>query len=110
MLCQPDFGTAGTLFHFDKTKSILGEKYFEVDRQYGWVGDGAFIMHDVLENGTMVQCVASGIEKDPSTSRDRKRPLTQDVLRDSLSSWLGGPIADGMINVSHTLLPYPRES
>ncbi|KAI1642337.1 salicylate hydroxylase [Daldinia loculata] len=83
-----------------KAKSILGEKYLEVDRQYGWVGDGAFIMHDILENGTMVQCVVSGIEKDPSTSRDRKRPLTQDVLRDSLSSWLGGPIADGMISVS----------
>ncbi|KAI0104450.1 salicylate hydroxylase [Daldinia grandis] len=84
---------------FEKAKSVLGEKYFEIDRQYGWVGDGAFIMHDVLENRTMVQCVVSCIERDPSTSRDRKRPLTQDTLRDSLNSWLGGPIADGMISL-----------
>ncbi|KAK6956724.1 hypothetical protein Daesc_002004 [Daldinia eschscholtzii] len=84
---------------FEKAKGTLGEKYFEVDRQHSWVGEGAFIMHDVLENRTMVQCVISGIEKDPSASRDRKRPLTREILRDSLSSWLGGPIADGMINL-----------
>ncbi|KAI1480915.1 salicylate hydroxylase [Daldinia eschscholtzii] len=84
---------------FEKAKETLGEKYFEVDRQHSWVGEGAFIMHDVLENRTMVQCVISGIEKDPSASRDRKRPLTREMLRDSLSSWLGGPIADGMISL-----------
>ncbi|OTB10393.1 hypothetical protein K445DRAFT_371144 [Daldinia sp. EC12] len=84
---------------FEKAKETLGEKYFEVDRQHSWVGEGAFIMHGVLENRTMVQCVISGIEKDPSASRDRKRPLTREMLRDSLSSWLGGPIADGMISL-----------
>ncbi|KAI1213245.1 salicylate hydroxylase [Annulohypoxylon truncatum] len=84
---------------FEKAKATLGEKYFDVDRQYGWVGDGAFIMHDVLENRTMVQCVVSSIEKDSSTSRDRKRPLTREILTETLGSWMGGPIADGMISL-----------
>ncbi|KAI1284787.1 salicylate hydroxylase [Xylaria sp. FL0933] len=82
----------------DKAKTLLGDEYFELDRQWGWVGDGAFLMHDVLENGTMVQCVISGVEKDPAIDpKERKRALTRDGLRESLRSWLGGPIADGMI-------------
>lgn len=84
---------------FEKAKATLGEKYFDVDRQYDWVGDGAFILHDVLEDRTMVQCVISGVEKDASKDRDRRRPLTRESLTSSLSSWLGGPIADGMIKV-----------
>lgn len=90
---------------FDEAKAILGEKYFDVDRQYDWVGDGAFIMHDVLEDRTMVQCVISGVEKDASKNRDRKRQLTQESLKSSLSSWLDGPIADGMINVCTYIRP-----
>lgn len=84
---------------FEKAKAALGEEYFDVDRQYDWVGDGAFILHDVLEDRTMVQCVISGVEKDASKDRDRRRPLTREALAASLSSWLGGPIADGMISV-----------
>lgn len=33
---------------FDKAKDTLGAEYFEKDRQYGWAGNGALIMHDVL--------------------------------------------------------------
>ncbi|KAI1084242.1 salicylate hydroxylase [Whalleya microplaca] len=84
---------------FSKAKETLGNKFFELDRQYDWVGDGAFIMHDVLENRSVVQCVVSGIEKDPPHTKDRKRPLTREILMDSLSNWLGGPIADRMIDL-----------
>ncbi|KAI0901685.1 salicylate hydroxylase [Annulohypoxylon nitens] len=93
------FWDCRNLVPLEKAKAALGEGYFDVDRQYGWVGDGAFVMHDVFENRTMVQCVVSGIEKDSSPSRDRKRPLTRDMLTKSLNNWSGGPIADGMIDL-----------
>lgn len=87
---------------FEKAKATLGEDYFDVDRKYSWAGDGAFIMHDVLENRTMVQCIIAAVEKDPP--KDRKRVLTREVLMNTLSSWLDGPIAKGMIDVSLTFL------
>jgi hypothetical protein len=36
---------------------------FELDRQYGWIWDEAFIIHDILENRTMVQCIVSVVER-----------------------------------------------
>ncbi|KAI1769263.1 salicylate hydroxylase [Hypoxylon sp. FL1150] len=70
----------------EKAKATLGEKYFDVDRQYGWVGNDAFVRHDILEDKTM----------DASKSRNRERPLIRETLKISLKNWLRGPIADGM--------------
>ncbi|KAK7749137.1 hypothetical protein SLS62_008425 [Diatrype stigma] len=83
---------------FEKAKATLGEQYFEVDRQYGWVGDGAFVMHDVLENRTMTQCVVSAIETDPP--EDRKRQLTRESLSETLGNWIDGPVGTGIIDLT----------
>lgn len=86
---------------FEKARDTLGPQYFEKDRQYGWAGNGAFIMHDVLENRTKVQCVVSAVENDPP--KDRKRPLTREFLEETLHDWLDGPIGKGMIDVRSSL-------
>lgn len=91
------FWDCRNLIPFDKARDILGAEYFEQDRQYGWAGSGAFIMHDVLENRTKVQCVISAIEKDHP--KDRKRPLTREFLEGTLRDWLDGPVGKGMIEV-----------
>ncbi|ROV87740.1 hypothetical protein VMCG_10580 [Cytospora schulzeri] len=82
---------------FGKAKETLGAEYFEQDRQYGWAGHRAFVMHDVLANRTKVQCVISAVEKDPP--KDRKRPLTRGLLEETLHDWLDGPIGKGMIDL-----------
>lgn len=41
------FCDARSLIPMQKAKELLGEEYFEVDRQYGWIGDGGFFMHDI---------------------------------------------------------------
>jgi salicylate hydroxylase len=92
------FWDCRVLVPFDVAKATLGEELFKLDRQYGWLGDGAFIMHDVLENGTLVQLVISAVERDPP--KDRKRPLTLDMLNSTLNGWMDGPIAKGVIDVS----------
>lgn len=83
-------------------RELLGEEYFVEDRQYGWAGNGAFIMHDVLDNGTNVQCVISAVEKDHP--KDRKRALTREFLEDTMREWLDGPVGKGMIEVRRFVL------
>lgn len=83
---------------YEVAKAKLGAEYFETDRQFGWIGKGAFLIHDVLEDRKMVQCVISVGETNPSP--ERKRPLSKAMLEDTLGGWLDGPIAKGMIDVS----------
>uniref|UniRef100_A0A8H7K438 FAD-binding domain-containing protein n=1 Tax=Bionectria ochroleuca TaxID=29856 RepID=A0A8H7K438_BIOOC len=91
------FWDCRVLVPFEKAKMVLGEELFKLDRQYGWAGDGAFILHDVLENGTLVQCVISAVEDE--SPRDRKHLLTREFLNKILASWLDGPIASGIIDL-----------
>ncbi|KAI2467250.1 salicylate hydroxylase [Annulohypoxylon bovei var. microspora] len=91
------FWDSRNLVPFDKAKKVLGEQYFDVDRQWGWLGDGAFILHDILEDRTMVQCIISAAEPDPP--KDRKTPLTKEFLNKTLDKWLDGPIAKGIIEL-----------
>lgn len=91
------FWDCRTLVPFEKAKAILGAERFEVDRQCGYIGDGAFVMHDVLEDRTVVQCIISAIEREPT--RDRKRALTRESLTQTLGTWLDGPIGKEVIEV-----------
>ncbi|KAI0890387.1 salicylate hydroxylase [Annulohypoxylon maeteangense] len=98
--CAPSpagYWDSRNLVPFEKAKKVLGEKYFETDRQWSWVGDGAFLLHNVLENGAMVQVIISAIEPEPP--KDRKRPLTKEFLDQTLDRWFDGPIAKGMIEL-----------
>ncbi|KAI1394173.1 salicylate hydroxylase [Hypoxylon trugodes] len=85
------------LVPFEKAKSILGAQHFEIDRQYGWLGDGVMCMHDVLENRESVQCVISAVETDPP--KNRKRTLTREFLNKTLYNWQDSQIAKGMIDI-----------
>jgi len=86
------------LVPMEKAREKLGEQYFVENRQYGWVGDGGFIMHDVLDNGKTVQCV--GACREDGTLNERKMELDRDKLEKSFATWLDGPIAKGMIDAS----------
>ncbi|MCJ1356784.1 MAG: hypothetical protein MMC33_006780 [Icmadophila ericetorum] len=87
------------LVPYEKAREKLGEKYFEEDRQYGWLGEGGFIMHDVLEHGKLVQCVGAILTDEPWDSTEWKRSLDQKKLEESFAPWLDGPIAKGMIEL-----------
>ena len=97
------FWDCRVMIPYEKAKAALGEQYFDEDRQYGWIGDRAFVMHDIAESRTMVQCVISAVEDEGEAPADRKRKLTREYLEDILKGWLGGPIGDGAIEVSFSL-------
>ncbi|KAH9995011.1 salicylate hydroxylase [Xylariaceae sp. FL0662B] len=84
---------------FEKATSILGNDYLELDRAYGWIGKGAFIMTDVLEERTLVQCVICSVEPDGESPQDRTRSVTRELLLDIFSDWEGGPIARAAIEI-----------
>jgi len=86
------------LVPMEKAKEKLGERYFVENRQYGGVGDGGFIMHDVLDSGKTVQCV--GACREDGTLNERKMELDRDKLEKLFATRLDGPIAKGMIDVS----------
>ncbi|KUI57859.1 Salicylate hydroxylase [Cytospora mali] len=86
------------LVPYEKAREVLGDKLFQVDRAYGWAGDGAFIMHVVLENRKLVMCIASVLEHSPPQDA-KKRPLTRDMLTDAFGTWMDGPIAKGIIEL-----------
>ncbi|KAI1386325.1 salicylate hydroxylase [Hypoxylon trugodes] len=94
------FWDCRNLVPLDKAKSTLGKDLFEDDRRYSWVSDGAFIIHDILEDRTMVQCIVSAIDKKQSFTKSRKSLLVQQDLKETLNTWLGGPIASGMIDLT----------
>ena len=86
------------LVPLERAKRALGEDLYQVFRQYGWCGDGAFIMHDVLDDGKTAQLVIAGVEDKPTAQRSR--PLTREMLENVLGGWMDGPIARNMIEVS----------
>ncbi|KAI1462013.1 salicylate hydroxylase [Annulohypoxylon moriforme] len=86
------------LVPLEKAKNVLGEEYFETDRQWAWIGNDAFILHGLLENRTMLQVIISAFESDPP--EDRKRPLTKEFLDGTMEKWLDGPIAKGIIELT----------
>ncbi|KAH7329664.1 salicylate hydroxylase [Stachybotrys elegans] len=86
------------LLPLDQVKARIGEESFEVDREFCWVGDEAFMMHAVVENGTKVQCIIAAMENDPP--KTRKRSITRETLENALrKGWLGNPVATGMVEL-----------
>lgn len=91
------FWDCRNLVTVEKARDVLGQDLFRVHRQYGWIGNGAFIMHDVLDHGHKIQCVISGVEA--KQAKNRATPLSRHDLNLVLKDWLDGPIAKGMIEV-----------
>ncbi|KID82874.1 salicylate hydroxylase [Metarhizium guizhouense ARSEF 977] len=81
----------------EKARDVLGQDLFRVNRQYGWIGNGSFIMHDVLDHGHKIQCVISGVEA--KQAKNRATPLSRHDLNLVLKDWLDGPIAKGVIEL-----------
>lgn len=56
-------------------------------------------MHDVLDNGKMVQCVASKVTDEDWDPKEWKRDLGREALEGAFGSWTNSPIVKNMIKV-----------
>ncbi|KAI0881075.1 salicylate hydroxylase [Annulohypoxylon maeteangense] len=51
---------------FDKAQAILGKELVDIEnaREYGWVGPNAFLMHNILSDGQIVQFVITSNDRE----------------------------------------------
>lgn len=82
----------------EHAKRVMGDAHFAHSRQYIWCGDGAAILQDTLENGTMVHFVLSAVEQEPP--KNRKRLLDREFLNKTYQTW--SPFAADVIDVRCT--------
>lgn len=71
-----------TLQPYDKAQASLGKQLVNAEdaREYMWLGDGHIIMHNVLENGELVQFVAGSVDQDAEASAQWQRTVNADNL------------------------------
>lgn len=70
-------------------------------RQYGWGGEFGFVMHDILANGTLVQCVIDQKTPDdefPSVKNDWVKTVTKPELHKMLEGW-DPRLQNGMVDL-----------
>ena len=87
------------LVSFAAAEEKLGKEWFKVDRQFAWAGERGFIMHDVLNDGELVQCIGACVDK-ALDREQRKKSLTKAQMEQRFEAWMDGPIAGGMVEVS----------
>jgi len=70
-------------------QACLRESLVDVQdpRQYGWTGEGAYLMHDVLSDGQLVQLIACGMEENARDSDRWQTTLSADEIRERFRFW-----------------------
>lgn len=82
-----------TLQPFDKAQASLGKDLVNLDdaREYGWAGHTAFLMHNILNDGELVQfVVASNNTKSQSglgSLNDWKRTVSFEEIKKLVQGW-----------------------
>ncbi|KAF2656265.1 FAD/NAD(P)-binding domain-containing protein [Lophiostoma macrostomum CBS 122681] len=105
------FKDSRALLPMEEAKAILGAEYFdESHRQYGWIGDGGFFMHDVLDNGKTVQCVLCIDTAEAWGSDAESKDLYRSLLEQALANWTNTPLRRGIVEVGtfYTLKAYAQ--
>lgn len=80
-----------TLQPFEKAQGSLGKDLIDLEdaREYGWAGQGAFLMHNILSGGQLVQfAIASRDREDEHGSSDQwRRTVGGEEIRKLFRDW-----------------------
>jgi salicylate hydroxylase len=80
------------LFPPERAQSVLGDAPISIlnAREYGWLAQNTFILHNILSGGDLVQYAVCGQDEDAVGSDQRQRVVTRDQLRDMYNGkgWL----------------------
>lgn len=86
----------------DMAISAFGEDYCSLRTQHGWVGDGGFLLTDLVEDGDAMQVIAGWSNKEPWTHPTPFVEWPKERLREDLADW--GDVGKAMTKVSFTFL------
>ncbi|KAI0483426.1 hypothetical protein F4859DRAFT_472796 [Xylaria cf. heliscus] len=79
-----------TLQPFDKAQSSLGKELVNIDdaREYGWAGKNAFLMHNILSGGQLVQLAIASNDREVTVGLDQwQRAVGVDEIKKLYQDW-----------------------
>ncbi|OTA87202.1 hypothetical protein M434DRAFT_399576 [Hypoxylon sp. CO27-5] len=80
-----------TLQPFEKAQASLGKELVDIEdaREYGWAGKNAFLMHNILSGGQLVQFAIASNDKEtePGLSQRWYRNVGADEIRNLYQDW-----------------------
>ena len=67
-----------------EAQSIIGKDYINKENahEYSWVGNGAYFMHNFLNDGDMVHIILASHDKNTETSEHWQRTVGADDLKE----------------------------
>ncbi|KAG6368824.1 hypothetical protein INS49_003040 [Diaporthe citri] len=99
-----------TLQPSDKAQAILGEELIDLEDacEYGWAGRAAFLMHNILSGGQLVQFAITSHDSDAEHgSLDQwKRTVGSDEITKLVQDW--PPHLSNAVNEPHLLCNHPE--
>lgn len=78
-----------TLQPYAKGRASIGKDLVDAQdaREYSWVGEGSYIMHNVLSDGQLVQFVVGSSDPDAGSSNRWTRPVNLDEIKKIYTKW-----------------------
>ena len=78
-----------TLQPYAEAQASIGKGLVDSDdaREYSWVGSGSYIMHNLLENGQLVQFVVAANDEEAKSSDRWLKTVSSDEIRSLYQGW-----------------------
>ncbi|KAI9654327.1 MAG: hypothetical protein M1821_006643 [Bathelium mastoideum] len=78
-----------TLKPFAEAQASIGKGVVDVEdaREYSWIGDRSYMLHNVLDQGRLVQFVIASYEKDAEDSDRWTRTVSADEIQKLYQAW-----------------------
>ncbi|OTA55508.1 FAD/NAD(P)-binding domain-containing protein [Hypoxylon sp. EC38] len=78
-----------TLQPYAKARTSLGKGKVDLEdaREYSWVGDGAFILHNLLSDGQLVQFVIASYDEDAESTDRWSRSVGAEEIKRLYRDW-----------------------
>ncbi|TVY14007.1 6-methylsalicylic acid decarboxylase atA [Lachnellula arida] len=78
-----------TLKPYADAQASIGKGPVNIEdaREYMWIGDGTYLMHNVLNQGQLVQFVIASHEKDAESSDRWHRVVSRDEIKNLYQAW-----------------------
>lgn len=76
---------------YEAARASIGAGPVDVEhaREYMWLGRGTWVMHNVVNNGQLVQFIVSAYEKEAEGSGEWMRMVPRETLREVVKGWPG---------------------
>ncbi|ROW14592.1 hypothetical protein VPNG_03165 [Cytospora leucostoma] len=74
---------------YEEAQASIGKGIVDIEdaREYDWVGDGTYLMHNVINQGQLVQFIVVAHDKDAELSDSWRRTVSADELRELYRDW-----------------------